>query len=290
MPFQRVTDIKQLRLMANTIRQDLMAMLCEAKSGHSAGPLDLADFFSALYFNFMNHDPKDPNWDLRDRFVLSCGHVVPVQYAAMANAGYFPKEELLTLRKLGTRLHGHPHNLSLPGIENSSGPLGQGTSHAVGRALAAKMEGKKHYVYCLTSDGEHNEGQPWEAWMFAAKYKLSNLIAFMDRNYIQIDGNTEDVMPLDPLEEKFKAFNANVISVDGNDVAQIIDAVKKAKAANKFTMILLNTIPGKGVSFMERKFEWHGRPPNVQERDLALMELKAEREKIEKGGALTENS
>ncbi|HLC47571.1 MAG TPA: transketolase [Candidatus Norongarragalinales archaeon] len=284
MPFQRVTGLLQLRLMANTLRQDLMRMLCEAKSGHSAGPLDLADFFSALYFNIMNHDPQNPKWDGRDRFVLSCGHVVPVQYAALAEAGYFPKEELMTLRKLGTRLHGHPHNLALPGIESSSGPLGQGTSQAVGKALAAKMEGKKHFIYCLTSDGEHNEGQPWEAWMFAAKYKLSNLIVFMDRNYIQIDGNTESVMPLDPLEEKFRAFNVNVISIDGNDIKQILDAVQSAKAANKFTMILLNTVPGKGVSFMEGKYEWHGRPPNPQEMALAIKELESERQKIEGGG------
>ncbi|MFH1751192.1 MAG: transketolase [Candidatus Micrarchaeota archaeon] len=286
MAFKKLTDIWQLKLMANTLRQDLIRALLEAKSGHTAGPLDLAEFFTAMYFNFLDHDPKDPSWGSRDRFVLSCGHVCPVQYVAMANAGYFPKEELMTLRKLGTRLHGHPHNLSLPGIENSSGPLGQGTSQAVGKALALKMEGKKQYVYCLTSDGEHNEGQPWEAWMFAAKYKLSNLIAFMDRNYIQIDGNTEDVMPLDPLEDKFKAFNVNVISIDGNDLSQIIGAVKAAKASGKFTMILLNTVPGKGVSFMESNYEWHGKPPNAQEADLALKELQAERERLEKGAAL----
>ncbi|MEK6953532.1 MAG: transketolase [Candidatus Micrarchaeota archaeon] len=284
MQFQRVTDLLQLKLIANTIRQDIIRSLLEAKSGHSAGPLGLSDFFAAAYFNFMAHDPKNPKWDGRDRFILSCGHVCPVQYATLANAGYFPKEELMTLRKLGTRLHGHPHNLALPGLENSAGPLGQGTSQAVGRALAAKMEGKKHYVYCLTSDGEHNEGQTWEAWMFASKYKLGNLIAFMDRNYIQIDGDTENIMPLDPLEDKFKAFNVNVLSIDGNDIAQILDAVAKAKASGKFTMILLNTVPGKGVSFMEKKYEWHGKPPNAQEAQIALKELQAERVRIEKEG------
>lgn len=283
MQFTRITDQRELKLIANTLRQDLMNALCEAKSGHSAGPLDLADVFSALYFNIMDHDPKNPNWEKRDRFVLSCGHVCPIQYVAMANSGYFPKEELLTLRKLGTRLHGHPHNLALPGIEVSSGPLGQGTSQAVGMALAAKMDGKKHYIYCMTSDGEHNEGQPWEAWMFASKFNLSNLIVFMDRNYIQIDGSTETVMPLDPLEEKFKSFNVNCISIDGHDQKAIIDAVNLAKKSGKFTMILLNTIPGKGVSFMEKNYTWHGRPPNEKERDLAIGELQEERKKIQEG-------
>ncbi|MEK6843744.1 MAG: transketolase [Candidatus Micrarchaeota archaeon] len=281
MVFQKLTDLRQLKLMANTIRQDTLKSLLEAKSGHTAGPLGLADFFSAMYFNILNHEPKNPKWEFRDRFVLSCGHVCPVQYTAMANAGYFPKEELMTLRKLGTRLHGHPHNGSLPGIENSSGPLGQGTSQAVGKALVARMDGKKHYIYCLTSDGEHNEGQPWEAWMFAAKYKLSNLIAFIDRNYIQIDGNTENIMPLDPLDEKYRAFNINTISIDGNDISAILNAVDSAKKSGKFSMIILNTIPGKGVSFMEKKYEWHGKPPNDVEYDLAIKELSAERQRIE---------
>ncbi len=283
MPFQKITEVRQLKLYANTIRQDVITSLLEAKSGHSAGPLGLADFFAAMYFNFLNHDPKNPKWKERDRFVLSCGHVCPVQYAAMANAGYFPKEELMTLRKLGTRLQGHPHNTALPGIENSSGPLGQGTSQAVGKALAAKMDGKKHYIYCLTSDGEHNEGQPWEAWMFAAKYQLSNLIVFIDRNFIQIDGNTEEVMPLEPLAEKFKAFNMNVISVNGNEISEILAAVEQAKKSKKFSMIILTTIPGKGVSFMEGKAEWHGRPPKKEEAEKALTELSEERERIEAG-------
>jgi transketolase len=280
MPFQRVSDPKQLKLAANSIRQDIMKMLVEAKSGHSAGPLDLSDFFSALYFNIMDHDPKNPKWEARDRFVLSCGHVCPVQYAAMAEIGYFPKEELMTLRKLGTRLHGHPHNKALPGIETSSGPLGQGSSIAVGMALAAKMEHKKHYVYCLTSDGEHNEGQVWEAWMFACKMRLSNLIIFMDRNFIQIDGNTEDVLPLEPLAEKLRSFNLNVIPVNGHDIPAIIKAVEQAKKSDRPSMILLNTIPGKGVSFMEGKYQWHGKPPSPEEAALALKELELQREGI----------
>jgi transketolase len=201
----------------------------------------------------------------------------------MAHAGYFPKEELATLRKLGSHLQGHPHNNSLPGIETSSGPLGQGTSIAVGMALAAKRDGKKHFIYCLTSDGEHNEGQPWEAWMFAVKYKLNNLIVFLDRNYIQIDGNTENVMPLDPLADKFKAFNMNCQSINGHDLNEIINTVESAKKSDRPTMILLNTIPGKGVSFMEKKYEWHGKPPNPQELQMALIELQEEKRKIEKG-------
>ncbi|MFH1258047.1 MAG: transketolase [Candidatus Micrarchaeota archaeon] len=280
MPFQRVNDPKQLKLIANSIRQDLIRMLAEAKSGHTAGPLDLADFFSALYFNIMNHDPKNPGWVSRDRFVLSCGHVCPVQYAAMAEAGYFPKEELMTLRKLGTRLHGHPHNKALPGIETSSGPLGQGSSIAVGMALAAKMERKKHYIYCLTSDGEHDEGQVWEAWMFACKMRLSNLIIFMDRNFIQIDGNTEDVLPLEPLAEKLKSFNLNVISVNGHDIPAIIKAVEQAKKSDKPSMILLNTVPGKGISFIEGKYQWHGKPPSQEEAQMAIKELEAQKERI----------
>ncbi|MFH0971581.1 MAG: transketolase [Candidatus Micrarchaeota archaeon] len=278
-----MSDLKQLKLVANTLRQDLMRSLSEAKSGHSAGTLDLVEFFTALYFNILNHDPKNPKWDGRDRFVLSCGHVVPIQYCAMATAGYFPREELMTLRKLGTRLHGHPHNLALPGIETSAGPLGQGSSIAVGMALAAKMDGKKHYVYCLTSDGEHNEGQMWEAWMFAAKMKLDNLIIFMDRNFIQIDGSTEDVLPLEPLVDKLKAFNLNVIQVNGHDIPAIIAAAEEAKKSDKPSMILLNTIPGKGVSFIQGKYSWHGKAPSAVEAEAAIKELLDERARIEKG-------
>lgn len=278
----KVTSVKELKLHANSIRQDLMRMLLEAKSGHSAGPLGFVEVFTALYFNVANNDPKNPAWDARDRIILSHGHIAPVRYAAMAEAGYFPKAELLTLRKLGTRLQGHPHHLALPGLESTSGPLGQGASIAAGMALAAKKDGKKHFVYWLTSDGENNEGQVWEAVMFAAKYKLDNLIGVLDRNYIQIDGNTEDIMPLDPLADKYRAFNWNVLEADGNDLPALLKAFEQAKRMKgKPTMILARTVPGKGVSFMENNYVWHGKPPNAEEAAKALAELEEERKRIE---------
>jgi len=246
MPRNKISDSKQLKLIANMIREDVVRMLTEAKSGHSAGSIGLADIFTALYFNVLYHDPKDPEWEDRDRLVLSNGHVCPVMYAAMANAGYFPKEELLTLRKLGTRLQGHPHRGTLPGIENSSGPLGQGLSIAVGMALVSKRARKKWRVYCVTSDGEHNEGQIWEAVLLAAKYRLGNLTAIMDRNNIQIDGFTEEILPLEPLTEKYRAFGWHVIEVDGHNIKKIIDACEESKAIyGKPTMIIAHTIPGK---------------------------------------------
>jgi transketolase len=247
----------------------------EAGSGHSASTLGSADIFTAFYFHILNHDPKNPNWPDRDRFVLSCGHYCPVQYAAMARAGYFPVEELMTLRKLGTRLQGHPHRTALPGIEASSGPLGDGLPQAVGMALAAKIDKKKHRIYCLTSDGEHQCGIIWEALMFAGKNKLSNLTMIIDRNNIQIDGFTEDVMPLEPLREKYEAFNWHVLEADGHNMEEIIDAVNEAKAIfEKPTVIIVHTIPGKGVSFMEKEFSWHGKPPKPDEAKIALKELR----------------
>jgi transketolase len=278
---QKITDLKELKLMANTIRKDIIEMLLEAKSGHSAGSLGMADIFTALYFNAMKHNPKEPEWKERDRLILSHGHVCPVRYAAMARAGYFPLEELKTLRKLGTRLQGHPHNLALPGIENTAGPLGQGVSIATGIALAAKMDKKEFKTIVLMGDGEINEGQPWEAFMFAAKHKLENLIGIVDRNYIQIDGNTENVMPLDPLKEKFQAFNWNTLEINGNEMKEIIEALKKAKEnKGKPIAIIANTIAGKGVSFMEGKHEWHGKPPNKEEAEKALKELNEIEKKI----------
>lgn len=265
---------KQLEEKANTIRQDLITMLCEAKSGHSAGPLGMVDIFTALYFSVLRHDPKNPLWPERDRLLLSHGHICPVLYATLANAGYFPREELMTLRKLGTRLQGHPHRGSLPGVENTSGPLGQGLSQAVGMAFAARMDKKKHTVYCLTSDGEQNEGQIWEAVMLAGKLKLDNLTAILDRNNIQIDGNTEDVMPLDSLKAKYEAFNWHVLEINGHNMEHIIDACNTAKAVvEKPVMIIARTIPGKGVDYMEHKYEWHGKPPNKEEAALALTQL-----------------
>ena len=268
-------QIKFLEEKANKIRQDIIEMLVEAKSGHSAGPLGMADIFTALYFNIMNHDPKNPNWDERDRLVLSNGHICPVLYSAMAEAGYFPVEELKTLRKYGSRLQGHPHRTKLPGIETSSGPLGEGLSQACGMAYAAHMDGKKWRVYCLMGDGEQDEGQIWEAMMFAGKNKLHNLTAIIDRNNIQIDGFTEDVMPIEPLKDKYVAFGWHVIEVNGHNFEEFIDAVDQAKAIfEKPTLIIAHTIPGKGVDFMEFKYEWHGKPPKPDEAKVALAELR----------------
>lgn len=272
---------KDLKLKANDIRQDIINMLLEAKSGHSAGPLDMADIFAALYFNVMNVDGKNPKMPERDYLVLSCGHICPVLYAALAEAGYFPKEELMTLRKLGTRLHGHPHNLELPGIETSSGPLSQGSSQAVGIAYGLKMDKKPNYVYLVVSDGEQQEGQTWEAAMLAGKNHLDNLIAVMDRNNIQIDGNTEDIMPLNDLRAKYESFNWHVIEIDGNNMEEVLEAYKTAKETKgKPIMILANTLSGKGVSFMEGDYKWHGNPPNKEQAAKALEELNATREKI----------
>ena len=283
-PFRKITNLKNLKLIANTIRQDIIKSLLAAGSGHSTGPLGMADVFTALYFNVMKHNPKNPLWESRDRLVLSNGHICPVLYAAMANAGYFPREELLTLRKLGSRLQGHPHRTSLPGLETTSGPLGSGLSQAAGMAYALRMDKKKNKVFCITSDGEHDEGNTWEAIMFAGKNKLSNLIAIMDRNNIQIDGYTEDIMPLEPLRKKYEAFNWNVIDVDGNNIHQLIDALEEAKTIlEKPTMILAHTVPGKGVSFMENDYEWHGKPPNKEQAEQAIKELEYERKRIAKG-------
>ncbi len=259
---KKLTKIKDLQIMADIIREDTISSLLAAKSGHSGGPLGMADVITALYFNVLKHNPKKPNWPGRDYLVLSNGHICPVLYAAMANAGYFPKKELLTLRKLGTRLQGHPHREALPGLETTSGPLGSGLSQAAGMAYALKLDKKKNWVWCLTSDGEHDEGNTWEAALFAAKHKLDNLVAILDRNYIQIDGNTEDVLPLDPVDAKYQAFNWNVVTVDGNNMKQIVNALTKARYnKGKPLMIIANTLPGKGVDYMEGDYRWHGSPP-----------------------------
>ena len=273
--------VRDLEKMANTIRQDIIAMLVEAGSGHSAGPLGMADVFTALYFHILHHKPKQPNWPERDRLVLSCGHICPVRYAAMARAGYFPLKTLKTLRKLGSPLQGHPELLKLPGAESTSGPLGQGTSLAVGMALAARMDKKNYRIYGILSDGEHDEGQTWEAVMFAGKNKLNNLIAIIDRNNIQIDGTTEDIMPLEPLADKYKAFNWHVIEIDGNNIREIVEACEQAKRiTEKPTVIIAHTIPGRGVDFMEKDYRWHGIPPNKEQAALALKGLGSLRGKI----------
>ena len=242
-------------------------MLLEAGSGHSAGPLDLADILTALYFNVMKHDPHNPDWEERDILILSNGHCNPVQYATMANAGYFDRKELMTLRKLGTRLQGHPERTKLPGIETTSGPLGCGLSQGAGMALAMRMNNQHNrWVYVITGDGELNEGNNWEAMMLINKYKLNNLITIVDRNNIQIDGPTEQVMPLGDLRDKYEAFGWHVLEIDGNDIGAVIDVCSMAKAiVEKPVAIIAHTIPGKGVDFMERDFHWHGTPPGLKE-------------------------
>jgi transketolase len=275
---ERLTELHE---HANDVRQGIIRSLVAAGSGHSAGSLDMADVFTALYFHVMRHDPKRPEWPERDRLLLSCGHIAPVRYSAMAYAGYFPVEELLTLRKFGTRLQGHPERVSLPALESTSGPLGEGLAQGTGMALAAKLDHADWRVYVVTSDGEHQCGLHWEAMMTAAKFKLDNLTCIVDRNFIQIDGSTEDIMPLEPLADKYRAFNWDVLECDGNDMAALVDAFDSAKAVKgKPQVIIANTVPGKGVSFMEGDYLWHGKPPKKDEADVALRELIAAREKI----------
>jgi len=270
-----------LRVKANDVRQGIIRALEAAGSGHSAGSLDMADIFTALYGSVLRHDPKRIDWPDRDRLLLSCGHIAPVRYSAMANFGYFPVEELLTLRKFGTRLQGHPERVTLPAVETTSGPLGEGLAQGVGMALAAKLDKKDWRVYVVTSDAEHQCGLHWEAMMTAGKFKLDNLMCIIDRNFIQIDGSTEDIMPLEPLGDKYRSFNWEVFEVDGHDMAAILETVEKAKLVKgRPTVIVANTIPGKGVSYMEGDYTWHGKPPNKEQAAVALAELQADRERI----------
>lgn len=273
--------LKDLEEKAMKARELTIEELVEAGSGHTAGPLGMADIFTALYFHVLNHDPKNPEWPERDRLILSNGHICPIRYAVMAMAGYFPVKELKTLRKLGSRLQGHPERERLPGIETTSGPLGSGLGQASGYAYAARMDKKQFRVYCITSDGEHQAGNHWEAVMFAGKYKLSNLTAIIDRNNIQIDGRTEDVMPLEPLEEKYKAFNWNVINVDGHNIREFVDAVAEAKAVvEKPTVIIAHTIPGRGVPDIEGDYLWHGIPPKPDEARHFINDIRTLKGKI----------
>ena len=254
--------LKQLEERAQAIREDVIKMLVEAGSGHSAGPLGMADIFTALYFHVLVHDPKRPNWKDRDRLILSTGHICPIRYAAMAHAGYFPKKELMTLRKLGSRLQGHPEREKLLGVETTSGPLGSGSSQAVGLAYAALMDRAPWRVYCVMSDGELAAGQTWEAMLFAGRNKLYNCTFIIDRNNIQIDGTTEDIMPLEPLTAKFEAFNMNVERCAGNSIRDFVTAIERAHGVSeKPTVIIADTIPGYGVQFMEHDFLWHGKAP-----------------------------
>jgi transketolase len=272
----RPVDVAKLAQIANQVRQDIIEMLVAAGSGHSAGPLGMADVFTALYGAVLNVDPKNPKKADRDRVVLSNAHICPVLYAALANFGFFPREELKTLRKFGSHLAGHSNNHGTPGVETSGGPLGQGLSQAIGMALAAQLDSARWRTYCLMSDGEHDEGQVWEAYMFAAKYKLYNLTVLIDRNNIQIDGRTEDIMPLELFRAKFESFNWHVVEVDGHNIQAIIDACGEAESVTeKPTVIICHTIPGKGVDFMENKFEWHGKPPTAEEAKVALAELRS---------------
>lgn len=267
---------KQLELVATDIRQDIIKMLEAAKSGHSAGPLGLADIFTALYFDILKHNPKKPDWDERDILLMSNGHCVPVRYAAMANAGYFDRKELLTLRKLGSRLQGHPERTKLPGLESTSGPLGSGLSQAIGLALGLRLNNQPHrQIYVTMGDGELDEGNVWEAAMLAPKYNLDTITVIVDRNNIQIDGPTEYVLPLENLKEKWEAFGWHVLEIDGNDVEAVIDACAMARAVTtKPTCILAYTVPGKGVDFMEYDFKWHGVPPDHEQAKKALVELR----------------
>lgn len=277
MPIDNRT-IKRLEDKANEIRQSIIEMLVVAGSGHTAGPLGMADIFTALYFHTLKHDPRRPDDPDRDRVVLSNGHIAPVLYATMAHAGYIPIEELKTLRKFGSRLQGHPHREFLPALETSSGPLGSGLSQAVGMALADRIDHGRNSarrIYCFMSDGEHDEGNTWEAIMLAGKEKLNNLVATVDRNNIQIDGYTEDVMPLEPFADKYLTFNWHVIEIDGHDIGEIVRAFDTAKTIfEKPTVIIAHTIPGRGVAEFERKYEWHGKAPNKEEAEMALKELR----------------
>ncbi len=274
--------IKELELQANDIRISIIDMLEDAGSGHTAGPLGMTDMFTALYFEVMQHDPKNPEWQDRDWLFLSNGHTVPVRYATMAHAGYFPLEELKTLRKFGSRLQGHPERHALPGIEHTSGPLGSGLGQAAGVAMGLRVDHKKNHVFCFTGDGELNCGNIWESAMFAGHHRLSNLTAIVDRNNIQINGATENVMTLEDLRGKWESFGWHVIEIDGHNIQQFVDAINQAKAIqNKPTCIIAHTIPGKGIKEIENEFEWHGKPPSTEEEKRFLKELRTLRGRIE---------
>jgi transketolase len=272
---------KELELRANDVRIGIIRSLLAAGSGHSAGSLDMADVFTALYGFVMRHDPKRPDWPDRDRLLLSCGHIAPVRYSAMANFGYFPVDELLTLRKFGSRLQGHPERVKLPALETTSGPLGEGLAQGTGMALGAKLDNKDWRVYVVCSDAEHQCGLHMEAMMTAGKFKLDNLTVIIDRNFIQIDGSTEEVMPLEPFADKYRAFNWEVFECNGNDMGELVATLERAKEVKgKPQVVIAHTIPGKGVSFMEGDYTWHGKPPNKEQADSALAELAETRERL----------
>jgi transketolase len=278
---QQKLTIPELQNLAITIRKHIIRMLLNAGSGHSAGSLGMTDVFTALYFNVLKHDPKNPRWEQRDRLLLSNGHICPVLYATLAEAGYFPESELKSLRQIDSRLQGHPTKNTFIGIETTSGPLGLGLSQAIGMATSFKLDQKGNRVYCLMSDGEHNEGQTWEAYLYAGARRLNNITVLIDRNNIQISGFTEDVMPLESLVDKIKSFRWSVIEVDGHNIEAIIDACNQANAIQQSpTAIICNTIPGKGVEFMENSPEWHGKPPDRKQAKNALEKLRSLRGRI----------
>ncbi|MFC2049792.1 transketolase [Chloroflexota bacterium] len=267
-------SVPELEKMARQLRRHVINMIAAAGSGHPGGSLSAADIVTALYFNVLRHDPKNLQWPDRDRFVLSKGHAAPILYAALAECGYFPVEELATLRKLGSRLQGHTDRTLTPGVEMSAGSLGQGLSFGIGIALAGRLDKRNYHVYVLLGDGECEEGQVWEAAMFAPHFQLDNLTAIVDQNGIQLDGRCCDVMGIEPLADKWRAFNWHVIEIDGHDMSQVLQALKDAgKIKGKPTVIIARTVKGKGVSFMENNVNFHGKAPNAQETEIALKEL-----------------
>ncbi|MFI5265347.1 MAG: transketolase [Candidatus Levyibacteriota bacterium] len=271
----------ELKILSLEVQMLIIEMLAEAGSGHPGGSLGMSDIFTAMYFHVLRKKPEEPLWPDRDRLVLSNGHICPVLYACLAKAGYFPMEWLKTLRKIDSHLQGHPHRGTTPGIENTSGPLGEGLSQSIGMALAAKLDKKDFQIYCMTSDGEHQEGNTWEAIMLAPKYNLDNLTVVMDRNMIQIDGNTEKVLPLEVLRQKYESFNWNVYEIDGHDISAYVQALQSARnVKGKPTCILAHTIPGKNVSFMENNYLWHGKAPSKDEAAKALGELQIVLDKL----------
>ncbi len=267
---QTITDLKA---KATEIRRSILTMVHGAKSGHVGGSLGATELLVALYYHLMQHDPARPDWSERDRFILSKGHCTPVIYAVLADCGYFPAEDLKTFRRPGSHLQGHPYQPKTPGIEVSTGTLGLGLSTAVGMAVAAKRRGDTHCYYVLCGDGEIQEGQIWEAAMFANKYQLGNVIGFVDRNYLQTDGNSEDIMPLDPLRPKWESFGWQTFDINGHDFNAIVDAVNEARTTRKPSMIISRTVKGKGVSFMENEVMWHGTPPDDEVFERAMAEL-----------------
>jgi transketolase len=267
-------SVADLEKMAKQLRRHVITMIARAGSGHPGGSLSAADIVTALYFKVMHHDPKNPQWPDRDRFVLSKGHAAPILYAALAECGYFPVEELATLRKLGSRLQGHTDRTLTPGVEMSAGSLGQGLSYGIGMALAGRLDKKGYRVYVLLGDGECDEGQVWEAAMFAPHHRMDNITAIVDHNDLQLDGRVCDIMGLEPLADKWRAFNWNVLEINGHDMKEILQALKKAgEVKRKPTVIIAHTVKGKGVSFMEGNVDFHGKAPSRQETEQALKEL-----------------